>query len=420
MSAAQSLQGMKKGVIMMKKAILGRYIDVVHKSVIEDGAILIEGERILYAGEKKDAPLSDEFEIYTLEGGTILPGFIDCHAHINGEGDNVLAVFKDKMILKAVYDMKERLLSGFTAARDMTQISGTMKWAIEHGYIEGPRLKPGGQVLSITGGHGDSDTDYPYEIVKDNIETYLMDGVDECLKGVRKQFREGAEFIKICATGGVSSTTDGMEDVQFSNEELKVIVEEAKRHGAYVAAHCSGLAGAKQALKAGIKTVEHGIHLDEECVEIMKQNDCSLVTTLNIALHLAESPNLPEYMAVKARHCAAANLKSIELVRKAGVNVALGTDFSNVAGSPRSYRYLGKEFEAICEAGYTEMESICAGTINAAKVMEMVDDIGSLDSGKYADIVIVNGNPIEDIKVLGDAEHVKFVMKSGEIIKNTI
>jgi imidazolonepropionase-like amidohydrolase len=404
----------------MKKAVIGRYIDVVQKEVIEDGAVLIEGERIIYAGDRKNAPLDEEFEIYTLEGGTILPGFIDCHAHICGEGDNVLAISKEKMILKAVYDMKDRLLSGFTAARDMTQISASMKWAIEHGYIEGPRLKPGGQVLSVTAGHGDMDTDYPYEFAKDNIMTYLMDGVEECLKGVRKQFREGAEFIKICATGGVSSTTDGLEDVQFSSEELKVIVEEARRHGSYVAAHCSGLAGAKQALKAGIKTVEHGINLDEECVEIMKQNDCSLVTTLNISLHLAESPNLPEFMAVKARQCKTANLKSIELVRKAGINVALGTDFSNEPGSSRSYRYLGKEFEAICEAGYSEMESICAGTINAAKVMEMTQDIGSLDVGKYADIVVVDGNPMEDIKVLGDAKQVKLVMKSGKVMKNTL
>lgn len=405
---------------MARKVIFGNYIDVIEKKMVENGAIVWEDERILYAGAAENAPLAGIEETIQIEDGTILPGFIDCHAHICGEGDNVLAVSKDKMILKAVYDMKDRLMSGFTGARDMTQIAGSMKWAIEHGYIEGPRLKPGGQVLSVTAGHGDMDTNYPYEFARDNMMTYLMDGVDECLKGVRKQFREGAEFIKICATGGVSSTTDGMEDIQFSNEELKVIVEEARRHGAYVAAHCSGLAGAKQALKAGIKTVEHGIHLDEECVNIMKANDCSLVTTLNISLHLAESPNLPEYMAIKAKDCAKSNLESIRLVREAGINIALGTDFSNEPGSSRSYRYLGKEFEAICEAGYTTMESICAGTINGAKVMEMEADIGSLEPGKYADLVVAKGNPLEDIRVLGDAKHIKLVVKSGKTIKNNL
>ncbi len=404
----------------MKKAILGRYIDVIEKKVVEDGAIVVEKDRIVYAGKKETAPIDNEMEIVTLTDGTILPGFIDCHAHICGEGNDILSVSKEKMMLKAVHDMKECLMSGFTGARDMTVISGSMKWAIEHGYIEGPRLKPGGQMLSVTAGHGDLDTNYPYEYAKNNMISYLVDGVDECLKGVRKQFREGAEFIKISATGGVSSTTDGLEDIQFSNEELKVIVEEAKRHGAYVAAHCSGLAGAKQALKAGIKTVEHGIHLDPECIEIMKQNDCSLVTTLHISLHLAESPNLPEYMAVKARNCKEANLKSIALIREAGINVALGSDFSNEPNSFRNYSHLGVEFEAICEAGFTEMEAICAGTINAAKVMEMTDDIGSLEVGKYADLVIVEGNPIQDIKVLGDAKHVKFVMKSGNVVKNII
>lgn len=403
-----------------KKAVIGSYIDVIHQRVIQDGAILIDNKKIIYAGEKKNAPITEEYEVYTLEGGMILPGFIDCHAHLCGEPDDYLSTIRDRMVLKAAYDMRVMLESGFTAARDMTQISANLKWAIDHGYMEGPHLMPGGQVLSVTGGHGDADTNYPYEYARDNILTYLMDGVEGCLKGVRKQFREGAKFIKICATGGVSSMSDGLEDVQFSDEELKVIVEEARRHGSYVAAHCSGLAGAKQALKAGIKTVEHGIHLDEECVEIMKQNDCTLVTTLNISLHLAEAEGLPEYMAVKAKQCASANLKSIALIHKAGVNVALGTDFSNSPTSRNRFQFLGKEFTAICEAGFSEMEALQIGTINGAKIMEMEDEIGSLDVGKYADIVIVNGNPLEDINVLGDAENIRFVMKEGKVIKNNL
>ena len=402
-----------------KKAILGRYIDVIHQTVIEDGVILVEGKQITFAGTKADVPLTQEYECISLEGGTILPGFIDCHAHICGSED-YLGVPRDRMVLKATYDMKALLDSGFTAARDMTQFSANLKWAVEHGYIDGPHLMPGGQVLSITGGHGDMDTNYPYEFARDNVLTFLMDGVEGCLKGVRKQFREGAEFIKICATGGVSSMSDGLEDIQFSDEELKVIVEEANRHGSYVAAHCSGLAGAKQALKAGIKTVEHGINLDEECVEIMKRNDCSLVTTLDISFHVGDMPGLPEFMAKKAKQCAVANRKSIELVHKAGINVALGTDYSNEEKSHTKYKVIGKEFKAICDGGFTEMESLQIGTINGAKVMRMEDKIGSLDPGKFADIVIVDGNPLENIEVLADADHIRFVMKEGKIYKNTI
>jgi imidazolonepropionase-like amidohydrolase len=357
-------------IMAEKKAVLGRYVDVINGTVIEDGAILVDGKNIIFAGKQADAPLTKEHECFSMEGGTILPGFIDCHAHIFGSED-YMAVPRDRMVLKAAYDMKALLESGFTAARD-------------------------------------------------NVLTYLMDGTTECLKGVRKQFREGAQFIKICATGGVSSMSDGLEDVQFSDEELKAIVEEANRHGSYVAAHCSGLAGAKQALEAGIKTVEHGIHLDEECVEIMKQNDCSLVTTLDISFHVGDMPGLPEYMAVKAKQCAKTNRKSLELVHKAGINVALGTDYSNDEKSHTKYKYIGKEFKAICDGGYTEMESLQIGTINGAKVMRMEDKIGSLEAGKFADIVIVEGNPLEQIEALADADHIRFVMKEGKIYKNTI
>ena len=402
-----------------KKAVLGRVVDVIQGIVIEDGAVLVEGKHILYAGDREGAPLTEEYDCISLDGGTILPGFIDCHAHICGSED-YLTTPRDQLVLKAAYDMKVLMDSGFTAARDMTQFSANLKWAVEHGYMAGPHLMPGGQVLSITSGHGDMDTNFPYSYAKDNIMTYLMDGQEECLKGVRKQFREGAEFIKICATGGVSSTADGLEDVQFSNEELKVIVEEANRHGSYVAAHCSGLAGAKQALKAGVKTIEHGIHLDEECVAIMKKNDCSLVTTLDISFHVGDMPGLPEYMAKKAKLCAKQNRKSIALVHQAGINVALGTDYSNDERSSTKYRYIGKEFKAICDGGFTAMESLQTGTINGAKVMKMEDQIGSLTAGKFADVVIVEGNPLENIEVLADAEHIRFVMKEGKVYKNTI
>ena len=216
------------------------------------------------------------------------------------------------------------------------------------------------------------------------------------------------------------STADGLEDVQFSDEEMKVIIEEAGRHGAYVAAHCSGLAGAKQAIRAGIKSVEHGINLDRECVELMKENDCFLVTTLNIALHLAEHPGLPDYMARKAALCADANRKSVKLVREAGVKAALGTDFSNNPESKNRYQFMGKEFAAICEAGYTEMEALVIGTINGAELMRKKDEFGSLDKGKLANIVIASGDPLQDIKILGDAENICFVMKEGKIVKNTM
>jgi imidazolonepropionase-like amidohydrolase len=152
----------------------------------------------------------------------------------------------------------------------------------------------------------------------------------------------------------------------------------------------------------------------------MKRNDCSLVTTLDISFHVGDMPGLPEFMAKKAKQCAVSNRKSIELVHKAGINVALGTDYSNEEKSHTKYKVIGKEFKAICDGGFTEMESLQIGTINGAKVMRMEDKIGSLDPGKFADIVIVDGNPLENIEVLADADHIRFVMKEGKIYKNTV
>jgi len=152
----------------------------------------------------------------------------------------------------------------------------------------------------------------------------------------------------------------------------------------------------------------------------MKKNDCSLVTTLDISFHVGDMPGLPEYMAVKAKQCAAANRISIDLVHKAGINVALGTDYGNDENANTGYKYIGKEFKAICDGGFNEMESLQIGTINGAKVMKMEDKIGSLDAGKFADIVIVEGDPLSDITVLSDADHVRLVMKEGKVYKNTI
>lgn len=403
----------------MKTVLLGQYVDVIEGKLIEKGAVIVEGEKILYVGKEADASAFGitESDKIIRTSGTILPGFIDCHAHIAGMGDGYVTAPRERMVLKAAYDLGCLLESGFTAARDMTSISGHMKWGVENGYVKGPRLMPGGQLLSVTAGHGEYDATMPYSICKDNMISYLIDGPQECYFGVRKQFRNGAEFIKISATGGVSSTADGLDDVQFSEEELKVIVEEAQRHGTYVAAHCSGLAGAKQALKAGVKSIEHGIHLDEECITIMKENGCSLVTTLWVSLNVAKMEGLPDVMKAKAALCAERNLKSIALAHKAGINIALGTDFDNDEGSSTGFQHIGREFTAICEAGFSEMEALQIGTINGAKLMGKADQIGSLEMGKLADIVVVKGNPLENITVLGDADNISFVMKDGIIYK---
>ncbi|MBN1318482.1 MAG: amidohydrolase family protein, partial [Anaerolineales bacterium] len=248
---------------------------------------------------------------------------------------------------------------------------------------------------------------------------YLVDGVDECIKGARMQFREGAEFIKICATGGVSSIIDGIHDTQFSFKEVRAIVEEAERHDTYVAAHCTGNAGTLQALQAGVLSIEHGIFLDERCVELMVKNDATLVTTLSIAFGL---PNMkgkvPDHIYEKGCMCADASRKSVEMARKAGIRLALGTDFSNSKNTP--YAENGKEFKAIVSGGFSPMEAIKIGTVNGAHLMKMSDKIGTLEKGKLADVVIVQGNPLEDIEVLAHKDNVKAVFKNGVLEKKLV
>jgi len=400
-------------------AVFGRVLDVINGSDIENGVIVVKDKNIVYAGEEKGIQLPEETQEIRIKEATILPGFIDCHAHFIGESKEKvppISTPKEHLLINAVYDIGVLLDSGFTAARDMSSFGIHLKQGIERGCIRGPRIVPGGQVLSITSGHGDMDTNYPLDYVqKDNVMTYLVDGVEGCLKGVRKQFREGAQFIKICATGGVSSQVDGLDDVQFSDEELKVMVEEAKRHGTYVTAHCTGLAGAKQALKAGIKCVEHGITLDEECIDIMVKNDVSLVTTVSVSQSVTTFPGIPEFMRIKAKNCWELNKKSIALAHKAGINIGLGTDYTNTPNTP--FEHIGREFKAITDCGFTNMEAIQTGTINAAKILRMEEKIGSLNEGKLADIVVIKGNPLEDIDLLTDSVNVKMVMKDGKIEK---
>lgn len=403
-------------------AICGRLVDVEAGRVITNGLVLTEGNRIVYAGEAEGAPPADGYEAVTLAGGTILPGFIDCHAHLCGISKNYLNTPLEYIAIKAASDCGDLLDAGFTTARDMTKISPSLKRAIEDGWCRGPRIMAGSQVLSVTGGHGDMDTTYPVEFADDNLMGKLCDGKEECLKVVRQQFRRGAEFIKVCATGGVSSMSDGLDDVQFSTEELQAIVDEAARKGTYVAAHCSSLAGAKQALKCGVKTIEHGIVLDDECVELMVKNDCSLVTTLYVSLNVGNMAMLPEWLRAKGRLCAERNKVSIAKAHAAGVNIALGTDFGNKqqgAGST-DFSFIGKEFEAITQCGFTNMEALQIGTINGAKCMRKEAEIGSLKAGKLADVVICQGNPTQDITVLGDCANIRFVMKDGKVEKNTI
>ncbi len=397
----------------------GRVIDGTGAPAIEQGVVAVDGERIVAVGREEDISIPAGSEVYEVEGGSILPGFIDCHAHLTGEedaGDFANGKLFGDQLVGAVYQAGLLLDAGFTGLRDMSEAGVYVSRGVERGAIRGPRILPGGKLLGITSGHID---DYPY-VSKEQANAMdhlgrMVDGADDCIQGVREQFRIGGKFIKICATGGVSSPTDRVDDVQFSPEELTAIVEETRRHHSYVCAHCTGNEGAYQALLAGVTCIEHGVYLTQREIDLMKEKDATLVTTLSVSLGVANIPGLPDWMHKKALGCAEANKKTIAMAREAGIRIALGTDFSNSKNTP--YLQNGKEFEAMTRAGMTNMEAILAGTSNAAHLMMMEDEIGSLETGKLADIVVVDGDPLADIQVLADASHVKYVFQGGRLVK---
>lgn len=399
-------------------ALKGKVIDGISDESIENGLVLVRDDRIEFVGWDGERAIPADAEVIEVKDGTILPGFIDCHAHFVG-GPGYYATPHFDLILRAAHNLGILLDAGFTGARDMSLFGPYLAKGVEQGLTRGPRIMPGGRLLSVTAGHGDLDTNYSYEYSQQqNPITLLVDGVDECLRGARHQFRIGAKFIKVCATGGVSSLVDGLDDVQFSFEELKAIVDEAERHGTYVAAHCSGTAGTVQALEAGVTCIEHGIFLNERCIELMVKLDATLVPTLSISLGIPRMKDvLPPHIYEKGVQCAEGSMRSMEMARAAGIRIALGTDFSNSPNTP--YSKNGKEFVALVEGGLTPMEAIQAGTRNGAYLMGTADSVGTLEAGKLADIVIVEGDPLADIGILANSDSVKVVIKDGVLEKNS-
>lgn len=409
----------------MRTILYGRVIDAIAEDAIENGMVVVEGERIAYAGPRCEAWAPGEAEeeqgetvVYEIADGTIMPGFIDAHIHLSGaESIHRCGDTPYDLLLNTVRDLEDLVSAGVTGVRDMSAFGAALKRAVEAGNIVGPRIMPGGRVMSISSGHCDADPMLtPQEANRRDLTGCLVDGPEDCYRMTRQQFREGAQFIKICATGGVSSAIDDFNDIEFSPEEIRVIVEEAARHNTYVTAHCTGTEGTKAAIRNGVRCIEHGVLLDEECAQLMAEKDIPLVTTLSVSLGLSDMKGLPEHMMKKAAKLGNASKHSFELAHRYGIRVALGTDYSNSPNTP--FRQIGKEFYSLTRCGYSNMEAIKAGTINGAFLMKSEQEIGSLEAGKLADLVVVKGNPLEDILLLADADNISLVMIGGRTVKN--
>jgi len=402
----------------------GSLIDGNGGNPLPNAAVLIEDNRIRAVGraDSLSLPNVDLVEI-DAGGGFILPGFIDTHVHLMLEGVNIVRDMTMPFSMRffnATKYMRNTVEAGVTSVRDAGGADAGVKQAVESGVVLGPRMQISISVLTITGGHGDgwmrSGNTFDLFAAYPGNPDGRCDGVEEVRKKVREVLRAGADIIKICATGGVLSPTDHPEFTQFSPEELEVIVREADyRRGVKVMAHAQGVEGIKNAVRAGIYSIEHGIFLDDEAIELMLKHGTFLVPTLLAPLSVleqGEAGGMPEYGVRKARETLEIHSDSISRAHKAGVKIAMGTD-AGVMPHGTNLRELG----LMCNIGMTPMEAIVATTQVAAECLGWQDRVGTIESGKLADIVIAKTNPLQDIRSLEKVSNIAVVMKDGKIVK---
>jgi len=406
---------------MGKLVIKGRIIDGTGKEPFPRGVVIIDGSRIQQIGTNQEIVIPEDAEIIDAKDDTILPGLIDVHVHLSGKSGNQFISFFEPETLKAIRaaaSCKTLLDAGFTSVRDVAGLGVYLKRAIAEGIIRGPRISSANRMLTQTAGHGDVHN-MPIEYVKNHHSARICDGADDCRKAAREQFREGADFIKISSTGGVMSEKDMPGASQFTIEEIMAIVEEARRVGSYVAAHAQGIEGIKNALKAGVKTIEHGTCLDKEAAEMMLESGAIMVPTLAIGdrvLAKGEESGIPEHVLKKARAGVKIRNQALQRAKEAGVKIALGTDFSDTSITP--FNEIAQGLELLVKYGFLPMEVIMAATKIGAEVLQMEKELGTLETGKLADLIIVNSDPIADITCLKNPENIKLVVKNGVIEKN--
>ena len=394
----------------------GRLLDVKSGQIGRDQVIVIENDKIVSVGAAKDANTAGA-TVVDLSQATVLPGMIDAHTHLTMDpghfGYDGLAISTPREALIGAKNARATLLAGFTTVRNVGA-SGysdvALRDAINAGDVPGPRMLVSGPALGITGGHCDNDL-LPYEF--HSAADGVADGVEAVQHKVREVIKYGADVIKICATGGVLSKGDDPNASQYTLEEMKAIVADAHRLGRKVAAHAHGAQGVQMASEAGVDSIEHGHLMDDASIATLKKNGTYLVPTLYLMdwnRENAAKANLPEFLRAKMEMVSARGQKAVQNAFEAGVKIALGTD---AAVYPHGLN--AHEFAVYVRLGMTPIQAIRAGTLNAADLLGWSDKVGSIEPGRWADIVGVDGDPLADITTL---QQVKFVMKGGEIVKN--
>ncbi len=396
----------------------GWLLDVPGEPPRTEVSIVVRGERI---EEVVDGYVSREgAEVVDLREHYLMPGFIDSHVHLRNElgPDRTLDGLRNDetdVALDAARAARVTLMSGFTTAQDVgntVAVATALRDAIDAGDVPGPRLRVAGQAVSPTGGHADVNG-LALDVMDLRENRYACNGPADCRRAVRELVRGGADVIKITATGGVLSNTAAGVEQQFFRDELEAIVEAARMMGRRVTAHAHGVTGINSFLRAGGASIEHGTYLDEESIRLFRETEAYLVPTILAGVTVAEIATEQDWMPAAIREKSlAVGPQMLDMVRRAhegGVRIAFGTD-SGVSTHGENAR----EFQLLVQAGMTPMEAIRSATVVASRHVEMDQDIGTVEAGKFADIVATSTNPLDDVAALMEVD---FVMKGGTIYK---
>lgn len=403
--------GVEPGVVAIKAAHM---LNVVDGKIVDQVVVLVKDGRILAAG--KDVIIPSGSKIIDLGKKTLVPGMIDMHTHLTGDPEHMgfssVALSIPRIALTGAKNARRTLLAGFTTVRDVGAegyADLALRDAINAGDVVGPRMMASGPALGITGGHCDETMHAPeYKISGAGV----ADGVDGVMKKTREVIKYGASVIKFCATGGVLSFGDDPRASQYTFEEMKTIVSEAHRLGRKVAAHAHGGDGIRLAVLAGVDSIEHGSYIDDEGIKLMKEHKTWLVPTLYLGDWLvqnAEAIRLPLPLLEKAKIVLPDARKNIARAIAQGVLVAFGTD-----SGVYPHGLNGREFAVYVKLGMSPLQAIRTATTNAAQLLGWESQIGSIETGKFADIIAVDGNPLKDVTEL---ERVQWVMKNGVVEK---
>lgn len=398
----------------------GNLIDGKSNEVQTQMTVVIEGNKITSVQKGFTKPGSDE-KLIDLSQKTVMPGLIDMHVHLEGETnkDQSLQRFTlndADIAFKSTVFAKKTLMAGFTTVRDLggSGVNIALRNAISQGLVVGPRVITAGKSIATTGGHADPTNSFRKDLMGDpGPREGVINSPEEARQAVRQRYKDGSDMIKITATGGVLSLAKDGSGPQFTDEELKAIIETAKDYGMHTAAHAHGVEGMKRAVLAGITTIEHGTKMTEEIMDLMKQKGTFYVATISAGRFVAEQAKVPGYyhplVVPKALEIGPQVQETFKKAYKRGVKIAFGTDAGVFPHGDN-----GKEFTYMVEAGMPAMEAIKSATVVNAGILGMSDRVGTIEIGKLADIVATDENPLLNIKTM---EKVFFVMKDGVVYK---